>query len=212
MAWKRRSMIVESIATALVKTDAFQFGTFTLSGNRQSSYYINLHGLPSFPGAYRLVTDALAAFVRDKVGLKNFDAVGGIPIAGLNFSSPLALAIGKPMIYARAGIESERSQRLVEGSLKPGWRILLVDDLVTSGRTLSSSVAVIRQEGAEVKDAVAIIDRMEGARERLLKEGVKLHTMTDILEVSDFLFSKNLITDENLKAITKQLGSGLSRP
>ncbi len=212
MAWKKRSKVVESIATALVKTDAIQFGAFTMPNGKQSSYYVNLHGLPSFPGAYRVVTDALLSFVRDKVGLKNFDAVAGIPVSGLTFSSPLALAIARPMIYVRTGTGLDRTQRMVEGSLKPGWKILLVDDLVTSGATLSSSVAAIRQEGGEVRDAVALIDRMEGARERLLKEGVRLHSITDILELSDFLFSKNLISAENLKSITKQMGGGLSRP
>ena len=212
MAWRKRSKIVESIATALVKTDALQFGALAMSDNKQSSYYVNLRGLPSFPGAYRVVTDALLAFVRDKIGLKNFDAVAGIPVAGLTYSSQLALATAKPMIYVRTGLGADRSQRMVEGSLKPGWRILLVDDLVTSGGTLWSSVAAIRQEGGEVKDAVALIDRMEGARERLQKGGVTLHSITDILEVSDFLFSKNLISEGNLKAITKQIGGGLSRP
>ena len=212
MAWKKRSKIVELIATALVKTDAIQFGTFAMPDNRQSSYYVNLRGLPSFPGAYRVVTDALLAFVKDEVGLKNFDAVAGVPAAGLTFSSPLALAIAKPMIYVRAGTRVDRTQRMVEGTLKPGWKILLVDDLVTSGGTLLSSVAAIRQEGGEVKDAVALIDRMEGASERLQKGGVKLHSITDILEVSDFLLSKSLISEENLKAITKQIGRDLSKP
>jgi orotate phosphoribosyltransferase len=212
MAWRKRSRVVESIATALVKTDAIQFGTFMMPNDKRSSYYINLRGLPSFPGAYRAVTDAFLAFVKDKVGLKSFDAIAGIPVSGVTFSSPLALATAKPMIYVRSGIGLDRTQRMVEGSIRPGWKILLVDDLVTSGGTLSSSVAAIRQEGGEVKDAVALIDRMEGARERLLKEGVKLHSITDILEVSDFLLSKNLISEENLKSITKQVGRGLSRP
>lgn len=204
---------MESIATALVKTDAIQFGTFTLPDNRQSSYYINLRGLPSFPGAYRVMTDAFLSFVKTKVGTGRFDGVAGIPVAGLSFSSPLALALGKPMIYVRTGREADRAQRMVEGFLKPGWRILIVDDLVTSGTTISSSAATIRQEGGEVKDALVLIDRMEGARERLSKQGIRLHSITDILEISDFLFSKNLINEDNLKAITKQIGGApSSRP
>ncbi len=212
MASKKRSNLVASIGTTLVKTDAIQFGAFAISDKRQSSYYVNLRGLPSFPGAYRVVTDALAAFVSDEIGLKNFEAIAGIPAAGLTFSSPLALATAKPMIYVRTGARVDRTERQVEGTLRPGWRILLVDDLVTSGSTLLSAVAAIRQEGGEVRDAVALIDRMEGAGERLQENGVRLRSMTNIRELADFLFSKNLISEQNLKAISKQVGRSLSKP
>ncbi|HYB06949.1 MAG TPA: hypothetical protein VEB87_02200, partial [Nitrososphaerales archaeon] len=62
-------------------------------------------------------------------------------------------------------------------------------------------------EGGKVTAAVVLIDRLEGARERLSKKGISLHSVTDMLELADTLYSMELISKDNLKAITKSVGS-----
>ncbi|HLQ21277.1 MAG TPA: hypothetical protein VK127_03105, partial [Nitrososphaerales archaeon] len=69
-----------------------------------------------------------------------------------------------------------------------------------------------RQEGAEVRDAAVLIDRLEGGRERLARNQVKLHPLTDILELGDALFAENTIGKEDLNAIVTQVGGRASRP
>jgi orotate phosphoribosyltransferase len=209
LSWKRRKSLVESVAAALVKAGALEFGTYTLPNGRESSYMISLEELPSFPGAYRAVFDAFLELVKMGVGLKNFDALAGIPIGGLMWSSPIALTLRLPMVSVR---KEGRGPRRVEGAVRPGWRVLVIDDLIASGETMSSSCAAVRQEGAEVSDAAVLIDRLEGGRERLAKTKVNLHPLTDILELGDALFAENTIGKEDLKAIVKQVGGRSSRP
>ncbi len=211
MSWKKRKSLVESVGSALVKVGALQFGTYTLPNGKPSSYLINLEDLPSFPGAYRVLFDALLEHVKVDVGLKNFDAIAGIPVAGLVWSSPLAIWLQRPMISVRRE-ERKGAPKRVEGAVKPGWRVLLVDDLIATGETMSSSCGLLRQEGAEVKDAAVLIDRLEGGRERLAKNHVKLHPLTDILELGDSLFARNTIEKEEIKAIVKQVGGRVSKP
>ncbi len=209
MSWKKRKNLVESVGSALVKVGALQFGTYTLPNGRETSYMINLGDLPSFPGAYRVVFDSLLELVKSDVGLKNFDAIAGIPVGGLLWSSPLAIWLQRPMVSVR---REEGATKRVHGVLKPGWRVLLLDDLIATGETMSSSCRMLRQEGAEVADAAVLIDRLEGGRERLAKDHVKLHALTDILELGDSLFAMNTIGEEEIKAIVNQVGGRISKP
>jgi orotate phosphoribosyltransferase len=83
---------------------------------------------------------------------------------------------------------------------------VVIDDLITTGSSLLSAVESIRAEGGEVKDVLVLIDRLEGGRINLKKAGVNLHAVTDILEIADILYSEQMINDDEMKAIAKQVG------
>jgi len=207
MAWKKRRSRLNDIAEGLVKAGALQFGTFTLPGGTDSSYYVNLRGLPSYPGVYGAVVDALSDLARKKA--PKSDAFCAVPLTGLLLASPLAVALGKPLVYTR--MDKQENERLVEGEVRPGWNVTIVGDLATSGKTILSAADAIQDEGGEVGSAVVLIDRMEGAREKLSKRGIALHAVTDVIELADVLYSMELLTKENLKAITKSVGAA-NRP
>jgi orotate phosphoribosyltransferase len=81
-----------------------------------------------------------------------------------------------------------------------------MDDISTSGRTILAATDAVVDEGGKVISAVVLVDRLEGARERLSKRGIILHAVTDMVELADTLHSMALITDENMKAITRSVG------
>lgn len=203
MAWKKRRSRLNKIAEGLVKAGALQFGTFTLPDGRESSYYINLRGVPSYPGVYGLVVEAMSELVSKKVPKAN--ALCAVPLAGLMFASPMAVALRKPLVYTRP--ERRENERLVEGEVRPGWNVAVIGDMATSGKTIMSAADAIEDEGGRVSAAVVAIDRLEGARERLSKRGITLHSIADVVELADTLYSMELISKENLKAITKSVGS-----
>jgi len=202
MAWRKRSSTLRKLAEGLVKVGGLQFGTFTLPDGSFSSYYINLRGLPSYPGVYRLVIDSMAELVANKA--PKIDALCGVPVSGLTIAAPVAVALGKPLTYTR--VAKQEGDRVLEGEMRPDWNVLVLDDLSTSGKTILSSARAVEQEGGKVQHAAVLIDRMEGARERLSKEGISLHYITDIMELADILFSMQLIDERSLKAITKSVG------
>jgi orotate phosphoribosyltransferase len=205
LSWAARKKIVEELALVLLKVKALQFGTFTLSSGKLSSYYIDLRAVPSFPGAYKACVDAYTEIAQNSVGFKKFDAVAGIPTAGLVFSSPLALALKKPMLYVREEEKTHGSQKIVEGAVVPGWRVLIIDDVVTTGSSIGRSTDALREDGLEVGDAAVLIDRMEGAETNLRRKNIRLHSLTNILELSDLLHSKELISKDEMKAILRQI-------
>ncbi|HKT21015.1 MAG TPA: phosphoribosyltransferase family protein [Nitrososphaerales archaeon] len=202
MAWKKRSSRLSEMAEGLVKVGALQFGTFSLPDGKDSSYYVNLRGLPSYPGVYGLAIDSLSELISKKTPKAN--ALCAVPVAGLLLASPVAAALKKPLVYTR--LEKHENERLVEGEVRPGWNVVVVGDLSTSGRTILTAAEAVEDEGGEVSAAVVLIDRLEGAREKLSKKGIALHAVTDMVELADTLHSMELITSDNLKSITRSVG------
>jgi orotate phosphoribosyltransferase len=193
------------MAKILNKVGALQFGIFKLTSGKISPYYIDLRIIPSFPDIFRDVCNSCAQLINSEVGTENFDRIAGIPIAGIPFASQIAFALKKPFLYSRQAAKLHGRERRVEGILVSGDRVLIVDDLVTTGLTIQKAADAVRAEGGVVTDAVAFLDREEGGKEKLEKDGIRLHTLLKISEVADALYEMGAIDEENLKIIKKQI-------
>jgi orotate phosphoribosyltransferase len=169
------------MASILLKIDALKFGVFKLTSGKASPYYVDLRVVPSFPDAFTRICDFYAQAITSQIGLKTFDRIAGVPIAGIPFASQIAYNLKKPFLYIRKGLRRHGRQRRVEGILVSGDRVLLVDDLVTTGLTLRKAAEAVRAEGGVVEKAVAFMDREEGGRDKLAKNGIQLTTLLKIL-------------------------------
>ncbi len=193
------------MAKILMRIDALKFGVFKLTSGKVSPYYIDLRVVPSFPDAFREICDFYAEGIIKEIGLGNFDRIAGVPIAGIPFASQIAYNLKKPFLYVRKGLRRHGRQRRVEGILVSGDRVLLVDDLVTTGLTLRKAAEAIRAEGGISEQAVAFLDREEGGVEKLVKTGIQLHPLLKISEVAKILYEIGALDEESLKTITKQI-------
>jgi len=193
------------LAKILHNIDALNFGLFKLTSGKVSPYYIDLRIVPSFPDAFRKICDFYGEAITSQVGLKNFDRIAGVPIAGIPFASQIAYNLRKPFLYVRKGARLHGRQRRVEGILVSGDRVLLIDDLVTTGLTLKKAAKAVIAEGGVVKEAVALLDREEGGKESLAKFGIQLHALLKISEVANTLYEIGAIDEDSLKTIMKQI-------
>ena len=205
MATKTETTKKVEIAKILHNIDALKFGVFKLTSGKASPYYIDLRVVPSFPDAFRKICDFYAEQITIQIGLKNFDRVAGVPLAGIPFASQIAYNLGKPFLYVRKGVRLHGRKRRVEGILVSGDRVLLIDDLVTTGLTLNRAAKAVRAEGGVVRDAVALLDREEGGREKLEKNGTNFHALLRMSEVAITLFEIGAIDEESRKTILKQI-------
>ena len=194
---------VLEMALFLLKSDSLKFGLYTLASGKQSPYYIDLRMLQSFPRYFRLTINALRDLISREIG-SDFDSLGSIPTSGLIFASALGYEMLKPLIYVRKESKMYGRRKMVEGYLRPGEKVLLVDDVATTGTSLSNTIKVIRENGAIVKDAVAIISRLEGAEENLQKIGVRLVAIATINDLINALYDKGLLDRNTLEEIIKQ--------
>jgi len=195
----------KEMAKILHKIDAFQFGLFKLANGKVSPYYIDLRIVPSFPDVFRDICDFYAETIITKIGLNNFDRIAGVPLAGIPFASQIAYNLKKPFLYVRKGTRTHGRERRVEGILVSGDRVLVVDDLVTTGLTLKKAAESVRAEGGIVTEALAFLDREEKGKERLESAGVKLHVLLKISEMANTLYELGAVDEESLKTIMKQV-------
>jgi orotate phosphoribosyltransferase len=161
--------------------------------------------VPSFPDAFRDICDFYVEYITSQVGLKTFDRVAGVPLAGMPFASQIAYNLRKPFLYVRKGVRKHGRQRRVEGILVSGDRVLLIDDLITTGLNLKKAAEAIRAEGGVVTEVVALLDREEGGKAKLEKSGLKVHTLLQIREVANTLYEIGAIDEESFKTILAQI-------
>jgi len=196
---------VKEFAIFLQESGAIKFGNFKLSSGKDSAYYIDLRLVPSFPHQFRKMIKSVQNLISDTIGLDSFDYIASVPTSGLVIASALAMETVKPLIYIRQKPKDYGTGSLIEGKIPPGSRVVLVDDVGTTGHSLLNAIKVLREAKVVVDSAFVIINRLEGARENLEAEKVKLYEITDILAISNILHTENILDDQTLDRIKKQM-------
>jgi len=200
-----KGLFMDEFCRILNRINALEFGTFKLSSGRVTPYYVDLRLIPSFPDVFHRISEFCAAFIERELKAESSDRIAGIPVAGIPLASILAYKLNKPFLYVRQSVQLRGRERRVEGVLLSGDRVLIVDDLVTTGLSLKRTATSIRSEGGVVTDAFVLLDREEGGKKRLVENEVEVHSLFKISEVAKRLYEMNAITEDQLKMILKQI-------
>ena len=196
---------VKEFATFLYKNDIIKFGNFTLASGKNSSYYIDLRLVPSFPHEFRKMIKSLQNLIIEKIGLDNFESLASVPTGGLVITSALAIEIVKPLIYVRNKPKEHGTTKSIEGKISAGMKVVMVDDVMTTGTSVLNGIRQLKESGLSVSDAFVIINRLEGADKAFSDIGVRIHQLTDILEITNILFQEKLIDEEILEKVKEQI-------
>ena len=196
---------VKEFATFLYKNGIIKFGDFTLTSGKSSSYYIDLRLVPSYPHQFRKMIKNLQNLIIEKTGLDNFDSLASVPTGGLVITSALAIEIVKPLIYVRSKPKEHGTAKSIEGKISAGMKVVMVDDVVTTGTSVLNGINQLKEAGLLVSDLYVIINRLEGADKALSDIGVQTHQLTDILEITDILFQEKFIDKEIFEKIKNQV-------
>jgi orotate phosphoribosyltransferase len=198
---------VKEFAIFLQESGAIKFGNFKLSSGKESAYYIDLRLVPSFPHQFRNMVKSLQNLISEKIGLDDFDYVASVPTSGLVIASALAIETVKPLIYIRQKPKDYGTSSLIEGKIPAGSKVVLVDDVGTTGHSLLNAIKALKDAKIIVDSAFVIVNRLEGARENLEKEKVKLYEIIDILTISNVLYAEKILDEQTLNRIKKQISS-----
>lgn len=180
---------VADLMVALFHLGAVRFGDFTLASGRPSPLYIDLRLLASDPLLLRQVAAAYAAVLHDV----RYDRLAGVPYAALPIGTALSLRTGKPLLYPRKEAKPYGLGKAIEGLWLAGERVVVVEDLVTSGGSTLKTVDLLRTAGLVVHDVAVLIDREQGGRTALAKAGLALHAVCTLSQVLDVLLQRGLI-------------------
>ena len=196
---------VKEFTTFLYKNDIIKFGNFTLTSGKNSSYYIDLRLVPSYPHQFRKMIKNLQNLIIEKTGLDNFDSLASVPTGGLVITSALAIEIVKPLIYVRNKPKEHGIAKSIEGKTSTGMKVVMVDDVMTTGTSVLNGIKQLKDAGLSISDVYVIINRLEGADKVLDDVGVQIHQLTDILEITNILFQEKLVDEEIFEKIKNQI-------
>ena len=196
---------VKEFAIFLYKNNIIRFGNFTLASGKNSSYYVDLRLIPSYPHQFRKMTKNLQNLIVEKTGLDDFDCLASVPTGGLVVTSALAIEIVKPLIYVRSKPKEHGTTKSIEGKISAGMKVVMIDDVMTTGTSVLNGINQLKEAELLVSDLYVIINRLEGGDKALSDIGVQTHQLTDILEITDILFQEKLIDKEIFEKIKNQV-------
>ena len=196
---------VKEFATFLHQKGIIKFGSFTLASGKKSSYYIDLRLVPSYPHQFRTMIKYLQNNIVDSIGLSSFDSFVSVPTGGLVIASALAIETVKPLIYVRSKPKEYGTSKSVEGQIHEGMKVVMIDDVATTGGSIVNAIKSLKEASIVVEDTYVIVNRMEGADEALEKLGVKLHSITNVMQITQALHEQKLVDDDILEKVRSQI-------
>ena len=196
---------VKEFATFLHQKGIIKFGDFTLASGKKSSYYVDLRLIPSYPHQFRTMIKYLQNNITESVGLSSFDSLVSVPTGGLVIASALAIETVKPLIYVRSKPKDYGTSKSVEGQIHEGMKVVMIDDVATTGGSVVNAIKSLKEANITIEDAYVIVNRMEGADEALKELGVKLHSITNIIQITQALHEQKLVDDNTLEKVRNQI-------
>lgn len=166
-----------SVRDILETTGALRFGTFELSSGRTSSYYVDVKEATTEPAALRELADALAERVPDDAEAVACVALGGVPLG-----VAVSLRTGLDLVVVRKQAKGHGTEDRIVGDA--ARRLVLVEDVTTTGASAVDAVQVLREAGATVEDCLVVVDRDEGAHQALADVDV---TLTPLIEADEIV-------------------------
>jgi orotate phosphoribosyltransferase len=166
-----------AIVQTLVEAGAVRFGDFTLSSGEHSDVYIDVKR--AWPDPERL--DVLARALAARVGSE--ERLAGMELGAVPQVVATALRTGRPYAILRKAAKEHGTRQAFEGDIPNGARVLLIEDVSTTGGSSVRAVEIVREAGGLVDRALVVVDREQGARERLAAAGVRLEPLVTMAEL-----------------------------
>ncbi len=184
------------VADELLALNCVKFGDFTLKSGLHSPIYIDLRRLVGYP--YTL--ERVARLYLPLIVKLSFNRLGALPYAALPITSLVSLFGGWPMIYPRKEIKAYGTRAEIEGVFNPGEKVLIIDDLATTGGSKFEAIDKFTAAGLHVSDIVVLIDRESGASEDLAAAGCQLHAVYKLSGLLDYWETKGSVPADNIAA------------
>jgi uridine monophosphate synthetase len=185
------------VAKGLFEAGCVKFGEFTLKSGLISPVYIDLRRLTSYPELLKQVARAYVPILKKL----DFEHLGALPYAAMPITSAIGLKNGYSVLYPRKEVKAYGTKAQVEGVFNAGERVVVIDDLTTTGESKFEGIERFSEVGLVVKDVVVLIDRESGAREKLGEAGYVLHSVFSLSEIAKELLDIGLVEEQAYKGV-----------
>lgn len=195
---------MEKLVDQLYGHGVVLIGEFKLSSGIKSPYYIDLRRIYSYP---KLFKDIIKLYLKTLNSIEGkFDIIVGIETGSIPIASVLSYIMGRPMAYVRKTTKEYGTEKLIEGSIDPEDRCIIVDDVATTGRSIARAATILRSLNAKVDYAVVFIDREQGAEKVLDNMGIKLLSILKVSRLLEILWRLKLINRNTYLSILSYMG------
>ncbi|MBL8850382.1 MAG: orotate phosphoribosyltransferase [Planctomycetaceae bacterium] len=168
----------------LFRARALRFGDFTLASGKKSTYYVDKMQVTLHSHGLRMISEGFWEALRDV----QFDAVGGMtigadPLVGGVLTIASQAGCDLKGFLVRKEAKGHGTQKFIEGPLAAGDRVVIVEDVVTTGGSSLLAIDRVQEFGAEVVQVLAIVDRMEGGAANFEARGIPF---LSLMTIADF--------------------------
>ena len=171
---------------ALKDCQAVQFGHFTLASGNKSSYYIDIKKAISNPGTLKMIGNRIVTTIKKQK--LHIDTIAGVAVGGIPLATAVSLQSGLPLVIIRKSSKEYGTGGRFIGEVKKN-KLLIVEDVTTTGGSVIEAIEGVREEGAIVDTAITVVDRGEGASAGLDEIGVRLMPLVRSVD----LFSPDIL-------------------
>ena len=176
-------MTKQQLIQGLKDCGAIKFGRFVLTSGAISDYYIDIKKASTDPHMLRLIAQEMSSWTR------GYDMLAGMELGAVPLVVALALETGLPYAIIRKEKREHGTGKQIEGPDVTGHKVLLIEDVTTSGGSVVKSIQILRACNADVPQVLTVVDREAGARAEMEKLNV---TFTPLVSVSEILQKKNV--------------------
>lgn len=194
--------VTSLVADALHRSGCLRFGSFRIKSGALSPYYIDLGRLLSAPKELNTVAECAAEKILEIMASERVDKLASIELKGALILPSIACRLNLPCVVVR---KEEKAYgvtgRIVGADVIKGDRILFFDDVVSEGLSKLEGIKPLEALGAKVENLVVVVDREQGGKENLEKQGYKIHALTNISMLVHNLSKGGKISKEQAETV-----------
>lgn len=190
----------QDLILQLYDLDCILFGDYIQASGEKFPYYIDLRKIISQPQVFQQVLNAYSEILETLT----FDRIAGIPYGALPTATGLSLRLHHPMIYPRKEVKAHGTRRVIEGHFELGETVVVIDDILMSGKSAIEGAEKVESQGLKVEDIVVFIDHEKGVKNRLKAKGYRAHSVLKISEINQTLYEAGRISKEQYQVLTHQ--------
>ncbi|MGM5481880.1 MAG: orotate phosphoribosyltransferase [Nanobdellota archaeon] len=191
----------KEIAKLLLKKNAVTLNIekpYTYSSGIRSPIYCDNRLLAAYPKERKLITKSFI----ENFDKEQFDIIGGTSTAGIQWAAWIAEELDKPMCYIRGSAKKHGKGKQIEGSPVENKRVLVIEDLISTGKSSIEAVRAVKENKGDVSQVLAIFSyRLDSAEKNFKEEGCEIKTLTDFQILAQAAFEEEYITREQLEII-----------
>ncbi|MCE5213530.1 MAG: orotate phosphoribosyltransferase [Methanobacterium sp.] len=169
----------EYLIKLLKENEVIKFGKFTLSSGRKSDYYVDMKRAITNP----IILQEAAELIAESIDKSNVDKIAGPALGAIPLVTAVSLNTGIPMLMIRKSKKDYGTSQLIEGDLNEEDQVVVVEDVTTTGDSLSDAIKAIQYNGGKVIRAFVVVDRAEGALENLEEKGIILEPLVSVKDL-----------------------------